>query len=124
LFLQTKSDFSPQDFLQTINPEEETLSTYLRLDDGQYLFALQNLIQDYSKPTKENALFYQPQIKKYISKIRKSSLSIISHNNELLHMQKQYSSLLDSAEYLLMHISSDKNNFDFSSYVLFSKSQT
>jgi hypothetical protein len=66
------------------------------------------LVQEYSKPTKEEALFYQPQLKKYISKIRRSSLSVISHNNELLNMQKQYSSLLDSAEYLLMHISSDK----------------
>ncbi|HCY20527.1 TPA: hypothetical protein DIC40_01405 [Patescibacteria group bacterium] len=33
VFLQTKSDFSPEDFLQTINPENETTSTYLRLDD-------------------------------------------------------------------------------------------
>jgi hypothetical protein len=33
IFLETKSDFSPQDFLQTINPEDETTSTYLRLDD-------------------------------------------------------------------------------------------
>lgn len=124
LFIQTKSGFSPEDFLQTINPEDETISTYLRLADGQYLFAPQKLVQEYSKPTKENALFYQPQLKKYISKIRRSSLSVISHNNELLNMQKQYSSLLDSAEYLLMHISSDKWKFDFSSYVLFSKPQT
>ncbi|MDD3262269.1 MAG: hypothetical protein PHR61_00315 [Candidatus Absconditabacteria bacterium] len=124
LFIQTKSGFSPENFLQTINPEDETISTYLRLADGQYLFAPQKLVQEYSKPTKEEALFYQPQLKKYISKIRRSSLSVISHNNELLNMQKQYSSLLDSAEYLLMHISSDKGKFDFSSYVLFSKPQT
>lgn len=124
LFLQTKSDFSPQDFLQTINPEDNIVSTYLRLGDGQYLFAPQKLVQSYAKPDKENALFHQPQLKKYLSKIRKNWLSIVSHNNELLTIQKDYSSLLDSAEYLLMHISSDKNTFDFSSYVLFSKSQT
>ncbi len=124
LFLQTKSDFSPQDFLQTINPEDDIVSTYLRLADGQYIFAPQKYIQSYAKPDKENALFHQPQLKKYLSKIRKNWLSIVSHNNELLSMQKDYSSLLDSAEYLLMHISSDKNKFDFSSYVLFSQSQT
>jgi hypothetical protein len=72
LFLQTKSDFSPQDFLQTINPEDDIVSTYLRLADGQYIFAPQKYIQSYAKPDKENALFHQPQLKKYLSKIRKN----------------------------------------------------
>lgn len=125
VFLQTKSDFSPEDFLQTINPENETTSTYLRLNDGQYVFWPQKIIQGYTKPTPENQLFSQQQLQNYLSLIRKNSLSIVSHNNELLTSQKQYSSLLDSAEYLLMSISSQPNGeFDFAAYVLLSTPQT
>lgn len=125
VFLQTKSDFSPEDFLQTINPENETTSTYLRLDDGQYVFWPQQIIQSYTKPSSEKSLFQQEQLQKYISLIRKSSLSIVSHNNDLFTTQKQYSSLLDSAEYLVMNISSTpKWEFDFSAYVILSTQQT
>ena len=81
---QTKSDFSPEDFLKTINPENETTYTYLRLDDGEYIFGPQKIIQSYTKPDSENALFKQPELQKYLSSIRRSSLSIVSHNNSLL----------------------------------------
>lgn len=125
VFLETRSDFSPSDFLKTINPEDETTSTYLRLDDWQYVFGPQQIIKWYTKPTTEKALFKQQELKKYISNIRKSSLSIISNNKDLLSSQKQYSSLLDSAEYLLMNISSEPGGiFDFSAYILLDQTQT
>jgi hypothetical protein len=125
VFLQTKSDFSPEDFLQTINPEGETTSTYLRVDDGQYIFAPQKFIQEYTKPIEEKALFKQWALKKYISSFKKSSLSVISNNKDIFSSQTQYSSLLDAVEYLVMNISStSKGNFDFSAYVLFWTSQT
>lgn len=124
LFLETKSDFNPRDFLETINPEDDTLFTYLRLDDNQYVFGPQLVIQNYIKPTENKALFLQPQLHKYLSTIRKSSLSILSHNNELLSSQKQLAWLLESAQYLLMSIRSDKWNFDFSSYILLNQPQT
>ncbi|AHB41866.1 hypothetical protein P148_SR1C00001G1088 [candidate division SR1 bacterium RAAC1_SR1_1] len=124
VFLQTKSDFSPEDFLQTINPENETTSTYLRLDDGQYVFGPQQTIQSYTKPIPDKTLFQQSQLKKYIPIIRRSSLSIVSNNNDLFSTQKEYSSLLDSAEYLVMNISSSpRGEFDFSAYVILSQSQ-
>lgn len=124
LFLETKSDFNPRDFLETINPEDDTLFTYLRLDDDQYVFGPQLFIQNYTKPTTDKSLFLQPQLHKYLSTIRKSSLSVVSHNNDLLSSQKQLAWLLDSAEYLLMSITSDKWNFDFASYILLNQPQT
>lgn len=125
LFLQTRTSFSPEDFLKTINPENETTSTYLRLDDWQYVFWPQPIIQSYIKPTIENSLFKQPELKKYLSIIKKSSLSVIANNNNLFNTESQYSSLLDSAKYLLMNIYSEPGwKFDFSAYVLFSQQQT
>jgi len=123
VFLETKSDFLPEDFLETINPEDETINTYLRLNDWQYVFGPQKFIQSYAKPELWKSLFKKDQLQKYLYDIRESSLSIISHNNDLFTNSK-YSSLLDSAEYLLINISSENNwNFDFSAYVLFGKSQ-
>ncbi len=123
IFLQTKSEFSPQEFLKTINPEENITSTYLRLQDWLYLFGPQQIIQEYTQPSIENRLFYQPQLKKYIPEIKQHSLSIISHANQAIWLQKQVSSLLDSAKYLLINISSTKKKFDFSAYMIFSWTQ-
>lgn len=124
IFLQTRSEFLPENFLKTINPEEETLFTYLRLDDGQYVFGPQKIIQSYKKPTLEKALFQQPELESYLEKIRKSSLSIISSNDSAI-ISQQYTSLLDSTKYLVMNISSDsKGEFDFAAYALLDKQQT
>ncbi len=124
IFLQTRSEFLPENFLKTINPEEETIFTYLRLDDGQYVFGPQKIIQSYTKPTLEKALFHQPELENYLEKIRKSSLSIISSNDSGI-VSQQYTSLLDSTKYLIMNISSDSNGrFDFAAYALLSQQQT
>jgi hypothetical protein len=120
--LETKSGFSPQEFFKTINPEEETTSTYLRLGDGQYVFAPQEFISSYKKPTDDKALFKQAQLQKYIPIIRRSDMSVLSHNKDMLPLESQYTTLLDGSEYLLMNLSSSpKGKFDFSAYIIFSK---
>ncbi|HCY20528.1 TPA: hypothetical protein DIC40_01410 [Patescibacteria group bacterium] len=88
------------------------------------MFGPQQTIQSYTKPIPDKTLFQQSQLKKYIPIIRRSSLSIVSNNNDLFSTQKEYSSLLDSAEYLVMNISSSpRGEFDFSAYVILSQSQ-
>jgi hypothetical protein len=122
VFLETKTGFSPENFLTTINPEGETTSTYLRLGDGQYLFWPQEFIRSYQKPTPKQWLFFQAQLKKYLPTIRKSGMSILSHNKDLLPLAPQHTSLIDGSEYLLMNISSLPNGvFDFAAYIIFSE---
>lgn len=50
VFLKTYTDFSPQDFLTTLNPETEVTYTYKRLEDGIYLFGPKEMISKYQKP--------------------------------------------------------------------------
>ncbi len=118
MFLQTKPGFVPELFLETINPEDEIIFTYLRLDKWQYLFAAQQLIQNYTKPSSDNSLFWQKDIKPLLPSIKKSSLTIISADRDSL-LPEGYSGPLSSIKYIITNINSDsQSNFGFSLYAI------
>ncbi|HCB52181.1 TPA: hypothetical protein DEP21_06545 [Patescibacteria group bacterium] len=122
--MQTKNDFSPEEFLTTVNPETEILYTYLRLDNGQYLFAPKSEIQSYTKPDEQNSFFGQEKLKTYKSFLKDNSLVMISHNNEFISAQQQYAELFQNVGYFIMGVSSSQKEMKFTSYLLFAKPET
>lgn len=122
LFIEGNNDFDPQAFLKTITPETDNPYIYLRLENHLYLFASQERIQSYIKPSKNNSFFDQKDILTYLSVIKNNALSIISQTPNTSSIEEQIP-FLQQAKYLIMGISSSKLSTKFVSYLVFRQPQ-
>ena len=121
LFLETNSEFSPQDFLSTLNPATEVLYSYKRFEDGHYLFAPKSLLDKYQKPSPGKWFFDNSMIRNYASIYKSYGMTILSHTQKSLWLPDQFSQLFANVDYLIMWIDSTNKKTSFISHALFTK---
>ena len=121
MLLDTNSEFSPQDFLSTLNPETEITYTYKRLDDGRYLFGPKELISVYVKPVDHASFFSNKKIAQYTQIYKNYGMTIISHNQNSLNLPAQFAQVFTNVEYMIMGVNSEKSDISFVSRIVFKK---
>lgn len=119
IFLRTYGDFSPQDFLTTLNPETEVTYTYKRLEDGMYLFGPKEMISKYEKPIEGKSFFDTEKLKKFIKLYKSYGMTIISTNQTSLGLPAQFEQIFANIEYMIMSVQSESWKISFASHVVF-----
>lgn len=121
MLLDTNSDFSPQDFLSTLNSETEITYIYKRLDDGRYVFGPKELVSVYLKPTEHTSFFANKKLAQYTKIYKNYGMTIISHNQNSLNLPSQFAQVFTNVEYMVMGVNSEKSDISFVSRIVFKK---
>ena len=121
LLLDTNNDFSPQDFLATLNPQTEVTYSYKRLEDGRYLFAPKEIISVYTKPDEGESFFSPKSLSKFTDIYKSYSMTMVSRNKTALGLPAQFNKIFANVDYVIMAVDSKNSNISFVSHVIFHK---
>lgn len=119
VFLKTYADFSPQEFLTTLNPETEVTYTYKRLEDGMYLFGPKEAISRYQKPRTGKSFFETEKLRRFTKIYKSYGMTIISTNHSSLGLPTQFEEVFANIQYILMSVESENTELSFVSRVIF-----